>query len=100
MMETGLDGKSKTCVIISYWVSRPAKDLNRLLAQMQKIDACAPFDVLIVCNGGLERPLSSPSLLWPSTADSEPREYRLQSRGLGSRVGGMPTATRIICSSR
>jgi hypothetical protein len=60
MVETGLDAKSKTCVIISYWVGRPAKDLNRLLAQMQKIDAGAPFDILIVCNGGLERPLSLP----------------------------------------
>ena len=38
----------------------PERHLHRLLTQMARIDAGAPFDVLIVCNGGLERPLALP----------------------------------------
>jgi hypothetical protein len=56
-----MDEKPRTCVIVSYWIGQPAKNLHRLLAQMQRIDAGAPYDILIVCNGGLERPLTLPA---------------------------------------
>jgi hypothetical protein len=55
-----LRGKPNTCVVVSYWMGRPAKRLHGLLAQMQKVDAGVPFDLVVVCNGGDERPLSLP----------------------------------------
>jgi hypothetical protein len=54
-------GKPRTCVVVSYWTGRPPKRLHRLLAQMQQVDAGAPFDLLIVCNGGREQPLTLPA---------------------------------------
>lgn len=58
-IETG-SGRARTCVIVSYWNGRPARRLHRLLQQMRMIDAGSPFDLLVVCNGGDERPLSLP----------------------------------------
>lgn len=48
---------SRTCVVICYWTGRSPRPLYRLLRMMQKVPAGAPFDVLIVCNGGDEKPL-------------------------------------------
>jgi hypothetical protein len=53
--------KPRTCVIVSCWIGQTRKYLHRLLAQMQKIDAGAPYDLLVVCNGGLENPLTLPA---------------------------------------
>ena len=75
-----MDGKPRTCVIVSYWTAQPAKNLHRLLAQMQKIDAGAPYDLLIVCNGGLERPLILPvrfNSLKPRIINRENTGYNL-----------------------
>ena len=54
------DEKPRTCVVICYWTGRPTKDLHRLLDQMRRLDAGAPHDLAIVCNGGDERPLTLP----------------------------------------
>lgn len=48
----------QTCVVISYWNGRSTRNLLRLLGQMARVQAGAPFDVLVVCNGGDRRPLN------------------------------------------
>jgi hypothetical protein len=75
-----MDGKPRTCVIVSCWTGQPAKNLHRLLAQMQKIDSGAPYDLRIVCNGGLERPLTLPvrfNSLKPRIINRENTGYNL-----------------------
>lgn len=51
----------RTCVVISYWIGESQAQLHRLLRQIRDIDAGAPFDLRIVCNGGDERPLILPA---------------------------------------
>jgi hypothetical protein len=53
--------KPRTCVIIAYWVGEPQRDLHRLLRQIRTVDAGAPFDLRIVCNGGDAQALVLPS---------------------------------------
>lgn len=53
--------KPTVCVVICYWIGRSPKPLLRLLAQMQKYPAGETYDVLIVCNGGDEKPLAVPT---------------------------------------
>lgn len=50
----------RTCVVICYWTGRSTKPLFKLLSAMQNIPAGAPFDVVIVCNGGDVEPLTIP----------------------------------------
>jgi hypothetical protein len=86
-----MDGKPRTCVIISYWTAQPAKNLHRLLAEMQKIDAGAPYDLLIVCNGGLELPLILPARfnsLKPRIINRENTGYNLGAWECGWRNAG------------
>jgi hypothetical protein len=52
--------RPRTCVVVSYWTGRSARRLGRLLGQMSRIDAGAPFDVVVVCNGGDLAPLHLP----------------------------------------
>jgi hypothetical protein len=52
---------AKTCVVICYYTGEQIGHLFRLLKQMGDVDAGAPFDVLIVVNGGDVRPLALPS---------------------------------------
>lgn len=51
----------RTCVVVSYWTGRSTSNLLRLLRQMDQMEAGAPFDTVVVCNGGDVRPLSLPS---------------------------------------
>lgn len=71
---------AKTCVIVCYWVGRAPNSLYRLLNQMVKVDAGAPFDVLIVCNGGDDQPLTLPkrfSNLRPKVLNRENTGYNI-----------------------
>ena len=52
---------ARTRVIICYWTGRPAKPLWQLLDSMARFPPGAPFDVLVVCNGGDVQPLALPS---------------------------------------
>ncbi|MBV8314866.1 MAG: hypothetical protein JOZ53_08015, partial [Planctomycetaceae bacterium] len=70
-------GRPKTCVVVSYWTGRSAHNLHRLLTQMRKVDAGSRFDVLVVFNGGLERPLSLP----PRFDDLRPRVLNRENHG-------------------
>lgn len=47
-------------VIISYWSGRSTRSLYKLLNQIYRYDARAPFSVTVVCNGGDKSPLSLP----------------------------------------
>jgi hypothetical protein len=72
--------RPRTCVVVSYWTGRPIRDLYRLLTQMTKIDAGAQFDLVVVCNGGNEEPLSLPSrfeVLEPRVLNRENQGYNL-----------------------
>jgi hypothetical protein len=86
-----VEGKPRTCVVVSYWTGMPTKHLHRLLAQMQKIDAGAPFDLLVVCNGGLETPLTLPvrfDSLRPRIINRENTGYNLGAWDCGWREAG------------
>lgn len=52
--------KADTCVVICYWTGRSPKPLYKLLKGMRKFAAGAPFDVMIVCNGGDTKPFDIP----------------------------------------
>jgi hypothetical protein len=56
-----ISGTPATRVVICYWTGQPIKNLYRLLAQMQKVDAGSPFDTVIVANGGDLAPVVLPS---------------------------------------
>lgn len=47
-------------VVISYWTGRSTRNLFRLLRQIHSYDAGAPFEVVVVCNGGDKLPLRLP----------------------------------------
>lgn len=57
---TSTESRPRTCVIVTYWTGLPLRDLHKLLRQMMLIDAGSPFDLVVVCNGGDERPLTLP----------------------------------------
>ena len=83
--------KARTCVVVSYWVGSPPKDLHRLLTQMQRVGAGSPFDLVIVCNGGLERPLALPAhfdSLRPRIINRENVGYNLGAWDCGWREAG------------
>ena len=52
---------SRCCVVICYWTGRAPRALYRLLRQMRDVPAGEPYDVVIVCNGGDQRPLRLPA---------------------------------------
>lgn len=54
------NGVARTCVVVSYWTGLPIRSLHKLLRQMRTIDAGSPFDLVVVCNGGNQRPLALP----------------------------------------
>jgi hypothetical protein len=54
-------GMSRACVVIGYWAGRPAKNVLRLLAEMDRIDAGCPFSTYVVVNGGDVKPLTLPA---------------------------------------
>jgi hypothetical protein len=56
-----LSSSPKTCVVVSYWTGRSTKELAALLRQMKRVDAGAPFDLVVVCNGGDLAPLALPN---------------------------------------
>lgn len=58
--ETEIKEKPRTCVVVCYWTGRPIRRLHKLLEQMKIFDAGSPFDLVIVCNGGDERPVTLP----------------------------------------
>lgn len=41
-----------TCVVVSHWVGHSLKITRRLMRQMAKLPAGAPYDMVVVCNGG------------------------------------------------
>ncbi|WP_435021348.1 hypothetical protein TA3x_002326 [Tundrisphaera sp. TA3] len=51
---------TRTCVVVCYYIGEPIGPLFRLLKQMGKVDPGAPFDVVIVVNGGDLKPLTLP----------------------------------------
>jgi hypothetical protein len=53
--------KPRCCVVVCYWTGRHPRALFKLLRQMQAIPAGEPFDVLIVANGGDQRPFVLPA---------------------------------------
>ena len=53
--------KVNTCVIICYYIGHSKRNLFYLLDQMLRIDPGAPFDTLIVVNGGDVKPLILPA---------------------------------------
>jgi hypothetical protein len=57
----GTQKEKRTCIVICHWIGDPITHLYRLLRQMQRIGSGSAFDVLIVCNGGLDEPLRVPS---------------------------------------
>ena len=70
-----------TCVIVSFWSGRTARNLHALLEQMMRVDAGATFDLVIVNNGGDQRPLRLPSKF-------SPLRYRIINRqNLGYNIG-------------
>ncbi len=52
---------ASTCVVICYYVGQSTKPLFRLLGQLRKLDAGAPFDLVIVVNGGDRQPFTLPA---------------------------------------
>jgi hypothetical protein len=71
---------AKTCVVVSYWVGHTSKPLLSLLTQMRRIDAGTNFDLVIVCNGGNEQPLSLPAQfdsLQPRIFNRENQSYNI-----------------------
>lgn len=50
-----------TCVVVSYWVGSPTNKLFSLLSQMLKKEAGCEFGLVIVCNGGDQKPLILPA---------------------------------------
>jgi hypothetical protein len=83
--------KPRTCVVVSYWTGMPPKYLHRLLSQMRRIDAGAPFDLVIVCNGGLQQPLALPARfegLRPRIINRENTGYNLGAWEDGWREAG------------
>ena len=48
-------------VVVCHWAGDPVKYLYRLLNQMRKVESGSLFDVVIVCNGDIDRPLVIPS---------------------------------------
>lgn len=50
----------KVCVIIAYWIGQSTQTVYRLLDQMMRVDAGTSFDVMIVCNGGDQKPFTLP----------------------------------------
>jgi hypothetical protein len=80
-----------TCVVVSTWTGQPAKRLYKLLDQMTRIDAGSPFDLVVVCNGGDERPLLLPSrfdALRPRVLNRENSGYNLGAWDHGWRNSG------------
>lgn len=55
-----MTSEPRTCVVICYWIGRSTKPLFKLLSAMQRYPAGAPFDVVVVCNGGDVEPLVIP----------------------------------------
>ncbi len=83
--------KPRTCVIVSYWTGRPARRLHRLLQQMRVIEPGVPFDVVVACNGGDERPLTLPAQfddLRPRVLNRENSHYNLGAWEYGWRHAG------------
>lgn len=50
----------RCCVVVCYWTGRAPRALFRLLRQMRDVPAGLPYDTVVVCNGGDERPLRLP----------------------------------------
>jgi hypothetical protein len=69
--------KPRTCVVVSYWTGRPPKDLKKLLRDMKEVDAGSPFEVVIVVNGGDQKPLSLP----PEFDSLRPRILNRENKG-------------------
>ena len=62
-----MKSRARTCVVICYWTGRAPRPLWQLLRSMQRHSAGAPYDVLIVCNGGDREPLRvPPAFRWPN----------------------------------
>jgi hypothetical protein len=81
--------KAKTCVVVSYWNGRPPRLLRRLLRQMLRVDAGTSFKLVIVCNGGNEKPLHLPSefdRLHPLVLNRENTGYNIGAWDFGWRV--------------
>ncbi|APW62157.1 glycosyltransferase family 2 protein [Paludisphaera borealis] len=71
---------SRTCVVVSYWAGLPVDSLYKLLYRMRKVESGCPFDLLIVCNGGDQRPLTLPrrfDALKPRILNRENTNYNL-----------------------
>lgn len=50
-----------TCVVVCYWTARSKAPLVALLRRLFAVPAGAPFEVLVVCNGGDVAPLRLPA---------------------------------------
>ena len=51
---------SANMVVVSYWAEREPRHLFRLIKQLFRYEAGAPFSLALVCNGGDERPIELP----------------------------------------
>ena len=81
--------RAKTCVIVCYYVGQDLKHLHRLLGQMQRVEAGAPFDLIIVVNGGDQRPLTLPdrfASLRPRVENRINRGYNIEGWDVGWRL--------------
>lgn len=56
----GVTAQPATCVVLCHWVGDPQRNLHRLLGRLQRVEAGSPFDLVIVCNGGVDQPLVLP----------------------------------------
>ncbi|MFM1871459.1 MAG: hypothetical protein RL398_881 [Planctomycetota bacterium] len=72
----GAEASIRTCVVVCYWTARSQAPLLALLRQLFAVPAGAPFEVLVVCNGGDVQPLRLPADLVARGVVVLPRENR------------------------
>lgn len=80
---------ARTCVVVCYYVGQDVKHLHRLLGQMLRTPAGAPFDLRVVVNGGDQRPLTLPARFDPLRArieDRPNRGYNIEAWDVGWRL--------------
>ena len=75
---------------------------DRLLRQMmaKKFDLGCPFDLVVTCNGGDDKPLTLPSEFERIRPGSSTARTQAITSGPGTTAGGWPATTSFFCSSR
>ena len=80
---------ARTCVVVCYYTGQDVKHLHRLLDQFRRVPAGVPFDLMIVVNGGDERPLTLPERfapLRPRIENRVNRGYNIEGWDVGWRL--------------